>query len=77
MKTIDWNTMSDLGLIRRINREILHPLGLAIARDPNTGISDCILVADDGEWEYSDESLTKGWKSDSEIKQFVQEIIKG
>lgn len=53
MKKIDWNTASDLGLIERINREVLHPLGLAVCRDPDTGSSPHLLVADDGIWEYS------------------------
>ena len=44
--------MSQLGLIRRINTEILHPLGLAMARDPNTGHSHKILVAPDGIFNY-------------------------
>ncbi|WP_436718977.1 DUF7415 domain-containing protein, partial [Vibrio cholerae] len=37
MKCIDWNKMSELGLIEKINREILHPLGLAITRNVETG----------------------------------------
>lgn len=44
--------MSELGLIEHINRLFLHPLGLAISRDPSTGHSTQILVADDGVWEY-------------------------
>ena len=50
---INWNDMSDLGLIVRINKEILHPLGLAISRNPMTGFSEKILVADDGIFEYA------------------------
>ncbi|HGK7310691.1 TPA: hypothetical protein ACJ51G_000661 [Aeromonas hydrophila subsp. hydrophila] len=34
MKCINWNQASELGLIVRINREILHPLGLSMSRDP-------------------------------------------
>lgn len=54
MKSIDWNTMSELGLIRRINTEVLHPLGLAMSRTPETGHSESILISDDGIWEYAD-----------------------
>lgn len=50
--------MSELGLIERINREILHPLGLAVSRDIETGISSKILASDDGEWEYADNTKT-------------------
>lgn len=56
MQTIDWNQMSKLGLIEKINREILHPMGLAISRNPKTGTSDQILVAPDGFFEYDIQS---------------------
>ena len=52
MKSIDWNKMSELGLIERINTEIMHPLGLAISRDPETGVSNEILISPDLLWEY-------------------------
>ncbi len=58
MKTIDWNKASDLGLIERINREVLHPLGLAMTRCPDTGISENLLVSPDGEWEYPEDRQT-------------------
>ena len=45
--------MSELGLIERINREVLHTLGLAICRTPETGASEAVLVAPDGKFEYS------------------------
>lgn len=50
---LDWNDMSELGLIVRINTEILHPLGLALSRNPATGASEAVLIAPDGKWEYS------------------------
>lgn len=53
MKKINWNKASQLGLIERINREILHSVGLAMTRNPLTGSSDTILVADDSIWEYA------------------------
>ena len=67
MKEINWNTMSQLGLIERINREILHPLGLAMSRNPSTGSSDSIFVADDFFWEYSD-AIKNSVLSKDEIK---------
>ena len=73
MKTINWNDMSKLGLIRRINEEILHPLGLAMSRNIETGTSEEIFVADDGIWEYAippDVIL-----SDDEIKRIINEEI--
>lgn len=50
--------MSDLGLVERINREVLHPLGLAMTRNPETGFSESVLVADDGFFEYSEDLET-------------------
>ncbi len=55
LKAINWNDMSDLGLIRRINEWILHPIGLAISRDPKTGVSEHIFVAPDGFFEYAED----------------------
>lgn len=49
---IDWNEISRLGLLERINREIMHPLGLAVYRDPETGNSGGALISPDGEWCY-------------------------
>ena len=53
MKTIDWNKASELGLLERINREILHPLGLAMSREVETGRSNCIYVAPDKSFTYN------------------------
>lgn len=50
---LDWNELSALGLIVRINTEILHPLGLAIFLDPASGISAGAMIAPDGKWEYA------------------------
>lgn len=73
MKTIDWNEMSKLGLIERINREICHPLGLAISRDVETGISRNILISDDGAWEYDPEMETT-ILSDDEVRERIKNL---
>ncbi|MCL1127519.1 DUF7415 domain-containing protein [Shewanella surugensis] len=59
LKKVDWNQASDLGLIERINTEILHPLGLAMTRNPETGISTYLLVADVQHFEYAAEIESK------------------
>lgn len=71
MKSIDWNEASELGLVERINREVLHPLGLAMSRNPETGTSDKLLIADDGIWEYSPD-MKSTLKTDSEVKAAIQ-----
>jgi hypothetical protein len=53
VKHINWNQASELGLIVRINSEVLHPLGLAMSRNPENGTSEMLLVSPDGVWEYA------------------------
>lgn len=50
---IDWNEISRRGLLVRINQEIMHPLGLAVARNVDTGQSPGALVSPDGAWAYA------------------------
>ena len=73
MKSIDWNKMSELGLIERINREICHPLGLAVSRDVETGGSTQILIAEDGKWEY-DPKMKTGVIPDDEIRKAIDAL---
>lgn len=54
MRYVDFNTLSEMGLVWRINREILHPLGLALSRDVETGSSPGALIADDGVWHFDE-----------------------
>lgn len=54
-ETIDWNEISRRGLLVRINREIMHPLGLAICRDPETGTSPGAIVSLDGAFVYAED----------------------
>jgi hypothetical protein len=71
---IDWNEISELGLLQRINREIMHPLGLALYRNVDDGSSSGALIADDGVWEYSPE-ITKKILSDDEVVLRVQQLL--
>lgn len=57
---IDWNELSRRGLLVRINREILHPLGLSVCRDPATGLSPGAVVSDDGVWVYPEDEKNEG-----------------
>lgn len=52
LQVLDWNELSQRGLIERINREILHPQGLALFRDVESGVSPGAIVSPDGRWEY-------------------------
>jgi len=69
---IDWNKASDLGLIQRINSEILHPLGLAMTRDPETGSSPDLIFSTDEGILYSDEIVIKPILSKEEIIDRLQ-----
>ncbi|EPX0535683.1 DUF7415 domain-containing protein [Vibrio parahaemolyticus] len=73
MKAINWNQMSELGLIEKINREMLHPLGLAISRSVDIGVSYCVFVADDGVFTYPD-NFKSTVLSDEELKKKLSEI---
>lgn len=53
LKVIDWNEISRLGLHERINREIMHPLGLAVFRVVETGASPGAYVSPDGVFEFA------------------------
>lgn len=57
---VSWNELSARGLLIRINKEILHPVGLAVFRDPKTGISQGASIAPDGVWEYDQSVSVKG-----------------
>ena len=74
MNKLNWNQMSELGLIIRINQEILHPLGLALYRTPDDGNSPGVLIADDGFWEYSENKSHKIF-SDDEVRAKYLEFI--
>ncbi|MFA6199096.1 MAG: hypothetical protein WC679_01655 [Bacteroidales bacterium] len=73
MKEVNWNVLSQLGLIKRINHEILHPLGLAMTRNSETGFSESILVSDDGIWEYENKEVVV--LSKEEVDNVVNNVV--
>ena len=73
MQSIDWNKLSELGLVERINREILHPLGLAVSREPDTGFSTKIFISPDGVFEF-EKSMESKVKSDEFVLQEISKI---
>lgn len=58
LSRIDWNEMSRRGLIKRINKEILHPLGLAMTLDVETGHSRFVVVSDNGPFVYEEDVIS-------------------
>lgn len=54
-KLVDWNNITEQGLLRRINKDIMHPLGLAIVRDVETGKSPGAIILSEGRWEPSED----------------------
>jgi len=73
MKYINWNQMSKLGLLEKINREVLHPIGLAVSRDPESGASYKIYISDDGKWEYAD-SVAYGVLNDTDVVECIKNM---
>ncbi|EOT1738184.1 DUF7415 domain-containing protein [Klebsiella pneumoniae] len=57
LEYVDWNELSRRGLLERINREVLHPLGLAAFRYPDTGQSGGALISPDGVWTYAQKGV--------------------
>lgn len=51
--TVDWNVLRDAGLLARINKEILHPMGLAVFYDPVIGVSGGAIVSASGTFVHS------------------------
>jgi hypothetical protein len=69
-KMISVKNLRECGLLYKINREVLHPLGLALSidvADDGTESFGDILLADDADgWIYNDESMDEGCKKLSE-----------
>lgn len=59
LKTINWCVWADLGLVEEINRKVLHPKGLAMSYEPDTGISRGALVSPDGLFEFHPDMKSK------------------
>lgn len=74
MKKLNWNQISELGLIERINKEILHPLGLAMYREVETGESPGAYVADDGLFKYADDFRLKNF-IDDQVREKLQAML--
>ena len=73
-KLINWNQLSELGIIELINRECLHQRGLALCRNPETGKSDGCLISQDLEWEY-DPNMKSTIIPEPELKSKLQKIV--
>ena len=52
---VDWMELSRMGLVEKINREILHPIGLAVFYNPETGVSGGAVISPDGFWKYPED----------------------
>lgn len=71
MKKLDWNELAELGLLERINREILHPLGLAAFRNVDDGTSGGALISPDGAWEFDPDMESKVISDEDVIKSIA------
>lgn len=50
---LTFEMLTESGLLWKINHDLLHPLGLALAVTPQ--FEGGLLVAEDGIWEFTDE----------------------
>jgi len=74
MNKINWNQLSELGLLEEINRKVLHKHGIAATRNPDNGASDFLIVADDRVFEYS-QDIESTLKTDKEIQQALDLMV--
>lgn len=71
---VDFNFLSDYGIIYKINKEILHPLGLALSREEDGTSKGCIL-APDLIWEYDDDAHQRNEKKFEDFSKNRKEIL--
>jgi len=74
-RVIDWNELSKLGLIYKINSEVLHPHGLALFRDNETGISGGAIVGDEP-YTYSEDSIKNNTEKLKNLESNILELRK-
>jgi hypothetical protein len=73
LASIDWEQMSQFGLIYEINKKVLHPLGLAMTRNPENGFSEYVLIADDLEFEYNEYTAKT---NEERLQEFLSNRVK-
>jgi len=73
LKSINWTQISELGLLERINKEIMHPLGLAVFRSTD-GNSGGALVSDDGVFQYAEGMQLKNFDSEK-VKEMLALMV--
>lgn len=73
-KMVDFNQLSDWGLIHKINKEVLHPLGLALSRDID-GTSPGALVAPDLVFEYPFETDARNYEKYTHFIENRSELL--
>lgn len=71
LKSLSWQELHDLHLIEKINQEYLHPRGLALSWEPDTNTSKCVLVSDDGTFEYDH---PREVPTDDELKSIINKL---
>lgn len=54
--SLTYNELSALGLVYKINKEVLHPLGLALHYNVDDGVSEGVYISPDRVYEYSEET---------------------
>ena len=69
--------MSDNGLIALINHRFLHPIGLAMARDPDTNKINGCLIAPDFKWEFREDVLERNLVKYNDFIDNQEKILTG
>lgn len=72
MKKIDWNEISELGLLVEINEKIMHPLGLAIVRCNETGTSEGAFVSTNGPFKYNHDRIELPKFNKGKVRKYLE-----
>ena len=66
---VDFKQLSEFGLIHLINKQVLHPLGLALSYILESGESKGAIISPDLSWEFSPETDKQ---NDEALKKFLK-----
>lgn len=76
LSIVDFKALSDYGIVVQINK-LLHPLGLSVCYDNQTGTSAGAVVSDALTWVYTEELVAEGDRKFAEFMENRETILKG
>lgn len=68
---LNWNDLSMMGLLVYVNARVFHPAGYAIARNPDTGVSNVVLFEDEP-WEFPPDTYVESMNKMLALNMLVE-----